>query len=142
MVDGVDPIQEVYQGGLIPTSVNGQIGNVTLANVKNGSYPIWSKLRIVSAGGSGVTSLVAAAQNFLSPSQPDFVPAGSLSVIHSHFAPPGVNFPSSGTNVPANGGTCGTEVGGDVGGVVLSLQADGDYCADNASPTGQTGLRQ
>jgi hypothetical protein len=141
-VDGVDPIQEVYQGGLIPTSGNGQIGNVTLANVKNGTYPIWSKLRIVSAGGAGVTNLVAAAQNFLSPSQPDFVPAGSLSVIHSHFAPPGVNFPSTGTNVAGNGSSCGTETGGDVGGTVISSQADGDYCADNASATGQTGLRQ
>ena len=144
-VDGVDPIQEVWQGGLIPTAGNGQIGNVTLANVKNGSYPIWSKLRFVTSSTDTFTAtLVNAAQNFLSPTQPDFVPVSSLFVLRSHFAPPTVAF--SGTNVPANGGNaagCTTaEIGGDVGGQVLSAQADGAYCKDNLLSTGQTGLRQ
>jgi hypothetical protein len=46
-----------------------------------------------------------------------------------------VNFPSTGVNVPFNGVNGGTEAGGDVGGMVYTYQADGDYIHD----TSQTG---
>jgi hypothetical protein len=157
-IDGVDPLQEVWTDGLVPTSANGLLGNVSLANVKSGAYPIWSKLRIVDASGgtSGASALVAAAQNFISPAQPDFVPVAQLAVVRSHFAPPfngsstyNVNFPSSGTNQPANGDgpNCNVsgatpEAGGDVGGLVISIQADSDFCTDAFSSTGVNGLRQ
>jgi hypothetical protein len=145
-VDGIDPIQQNWVDGLVPTSGNGLLGNVTLAHVKDGSYPIWSILRIVSAtsgtGFTAVQAIVADAANFLSPTQPDFVPLSALTIVRSHFAPPTVNFPSSGTNVAANGTGSDAEAGGDVGGVVLTLQADGDYNSDNGVATGITGRRQ
>jgi hypothetical protein len=159
-VDGVDPIQEAFTDGLFPTSGNGLLGNVSLSNVRNGSYPIWSKLRIVGSAGQGaaMASLFSSViQNYVGPTQPDFIPISQLLVVRSHFAPPApssgynVNFPSSGTNLPSNGTTgCGgpVEAGGDVGGVVYSQQTDADFCKDQAAtanphPTnGQTGRRQ
>ncbi len=152
-VDGVDPIQEVWVDGLVPTSGNNLLGDVTLAHVKDGSYPIWSIVRMVTdTSGTGLTSaqsLVADAVNFLSPTQPDFVPVSALGIVRSHFAPPGVTFPSpnSGglatTDTPCNGTAAGcAEAGGDVGGLVYSKQADGDYNLDNGVITGNTGKRQ
>lgn len=146
-VDGIDPIQEVWSDGLVPTSGNQLLGNVSLSHVKDGSYPIWSILRLVTdTSGTGLTAartLVADAVNFLSPSQPDFVPVTALTIVRSHFAPPGVSFPSgAGTNAPSNGTSTIAEAGGDVGGLVLTLQSDGDYNADNGVSTGYTGKRQ
>lgn len=155
-VDGVDPIQQVWTDGLVPTAGNGLLGNVSFANVKNGSYPIWSKLRIAAlpAGQAGASALATAAQSYVSPQQPDFVPVNQLLVVRSHFAPPynaasafSGSFPSSGTNVPANGTNgcnAGTtpEAGGDVGGLVYTLQSDGAFCSDSGSTTGQVGRRQ
>ena len=150
-VDGVDPIQQVWTDGLVPTAGNGLLGSVSFANVKNGSYPIWTKLRLASTGGTGAATLSTLAQNFLSPSQPDFVPISQLLVVHSHFAPPAgahydTNFPSSGTNVPSNGtANCNSgmpEAGGDVAGLVYTLQSDGAFCADTGIGGGQTGRRE
>src|SRR5208282_3048465 len=60
-VDGVDPLLNSYgpypgsagpcasgtcPAGTIPTPGNGGMGSVTLATVANGSYPIWSFLRL------------------------------------------------------------------------------------------------
>lgn len=175
-VDGVDPIQQVWSDGLVPTAGNGLLGDVSFANVKNGSYPIWSKLRLVAttaSGKTGAAALAAAGQNFISPTQPDFVPTSQLLITRSHFAPPfnanlsttnpgyadyyNVNFQSailtSGAtypNQPANGtGNCNTgvtvatpEAGGDVGGLIFTLQSDGDFCTDFGSQYGQVGRRQ
>jgi hypothetical protein len=164
-VDGVDPLQQVWTDGLIPTAGNGLLGDVSFANVKNGSYPIWSKLRLAAtpAGQAGAAAVATAAQNYISPSQPDFVPTSQLLIVRSHFAPPfnsnlattnpgyadkyNVNFLSSATNQPANGTTgCNTgstpEAGGDVGGLIYTLQSDGDFCADLGTAFGQTGRRQ
>ena len=64
-VDGVDPLLNSYgpypgsagpcvsgtcPAGTIPTPGNGGLGSVTLANVADGSYPIWSFLRLVCTG--------------------------------------------------------------------------------------------
>jgi hypothetical protein len=153
-VDGVDPIQQAWVDGLIPTSGNELLGNVTMAHVKDGSYPIWSLLRLVSdpALASGSTSpiqqLVTAAANFLTPNQPDFVHASQLTIVRSHFAPPGVTFPCFGSAVgtangqPANGTGTVLECGGDVGGLVYGIGSDKDYNTDTVSQYGNIGQRQ
>ena len=155
-VDGVDPLQQVWVDGLVPTAGNGLLGNVSFANVKNGSYPIWSKLRLaaVPAGQAGAQALSSAAQSYVSPQQPDFVPVNQLLIVRSHFAPPynssspyTAAFPSSGTNQPANGTSiCNAgstpEAGGDVAGLVYTVQSDGDFCSDSGSTYGQVGRRQ
>ena len=48
-IDGVDPIQNTYLNGVVPTTA-AELANVTLSNVANGSYPIWSNLRLVNVG--------------------------------------------------------------------------------------------
>ena len=136
-VDGVDPILDSYAGGAVPTSGNGLLPNVTLSHVKDGTYPIWSMLRLVSyAGGQAAAqTLAAAAQAQVSfgagATQPDFVPFNQLNVFHAHFAPSGFNFNSG--NVASDGpAVCGPnsnpEAGGDNGGLVFTLQAGADYC--------------
>jgi hypothetical protein len=146
-VDGVDPIQEVWTDGSIPTSSNNLLGDVTMAHVKDGSYPIWSVQRFVSlpgtAGATAVTALVKDMADFLSPSQPDFVPLSQLAVLRSHFSPPGVQYPgNSGTPANQTLGSTITESGGDVGGLILTLQSEGDYNADEGVSTGNVGRRQ
>jgi hypothetical protein len=144
-VDGVDPIQEVWSDGTIPTSTNDLLGDVTMAHVKDGSYPIWSIQRFVSdsgtAGNTVATNLASQLTKFLGPTQPDFVPLSQLAVVRSHFSPPGVSYPGN-SGTPANGTGTLTESGGDVGGLVLTLQSDGDYNADNGVETGNVGRRQ
>ena len=167
-VDGIDPIQENWTDGEIPTSSNGLLGDVTMAHVKDGSYPIWSILRLVStsANSSSVQKLITSAVDFLSPFQPDFVPSTQLYKVRSHFAPPGVAFPgcpngytppagadgSGGTPCPLgskaaspiNNGAAGgaAESGGDVGGLPYGIQSEGDYNATNSVKTGHIGKRQ
>ncbi|WP_446744586.1 hypothetical protein [Silvibacterium acidisoli] len=126
-VDGVDPIETTYAtAGVLPTTANGTLNKVTFANINNGTYPIWSLLRLVSAtpAPAAVTSIATAAQGFVATTtQPDFVPFTGLTVLHSHFTPPGITYPSASTTstpTPNNGGACGTEAGGDVGGVILA----------------------
>jgi ABC-type phosphate transport system substrate-binding protein len=144
-VDGIDPIQETWSGGLIPTINNDLLGDVSLAHVKDGTYPIWSIVRLVSDPGANATlaaNLRNAAATFLSPGQPDFVPLNQLAILRSHFAPPTVSFPSAGTNLPSNPGSTDGEAGGDVGGLVYTALADSLYENDNSSNTGNTGHRQ
>jgi len=158
----------------IPTSGNGYLTDVTFSDLQAGNYPIWSLLRLVTAT-SGIHHTAAnllayAAQNFVNSSgRPDFVPFNNnttftsvapLKVFHSHFAPPGVNFYSTGTNVAANGTSAYTpkatkctdaEAGGDVGGVIGAVndpaegglsESDEAYCSASGNPaTGQTGHR-
>jgi hypothetical protein len=143
-VDGVDPLQTTYTGGTIPQSGNGLLANVNLSHVADGSYPIWSELRFVSlnnANGSQSAANVAAATlasyaqaTSTTPggSQPDFITAPNLNVFHAHFAPPNFfsfnagNVPSDGTRVC--GPNASPEDGGDVGGLVFTIQAGADYC--------------
>jgi hypothetical protein len=126
-VNGYDPLYDSSATNYstikntIPTANNGYLSNVTFTDLNNGNYPAWSVLRLVSstAGYAYANNLATAAQNFISSSRPDFVPASSLTRVRSHFVPPSVTFSS--TNTPNNGGSCGTEAGGDVGGVILAL---------------------
>jgi hypothetical protein len=144
-VNGVDPIQESWTDGWIPTSGNDHLQNVNFAHVKDGSYPIWTMLRFVSYPGTeGATvaaELASGAQKFLSPTQPDFVPLDELAVVRSHFSPPDVSYPGN-SGSPSNGTGSTAEAGGDVGGLVLTLQSEGDYEKDNGVTTGNTGRRQ
>ena len=168
-VDGVDPLMASYRpysavsgagpcasgtcpAGTIPTLANGGLSAVTFPHVIDGSYPIWSFLRLVCVG-SGTAACTAAqtlatsAQNFvaLGPSvtslhPPDFVPVTSSTaawnsvVVRSHFTPPGTTIKCT---TVANGTTLTTitahkapECGGDVGGVVYTVTGDIDYETD------------
>jgi hypothetical protein len=161
-VDGVDPLlntsstsgitYSTYNGAL-PLAGSAEMANVNLLNVANGTYPIWSMVRLVNAGSTApaaVTNLANASQNFVqsgsSTARPDFVQTSSLSVVHSHVVPPaGAGEPTSAANghvgLPTSVCTA-TELGGDVGGTVLTLVADSTYCSRNGVKTGQTGLRK
>jgi len=132
-VNEVDPFYATYDDGTIPQSGNGLLPNVTFAHVADGSYPIWNQERLVSSPASaGVAATFASyTQSQLSATRPDFIPDSQLNVFHMHFAPVGVNF--NATNTAADGPkVCGagsaTEDGGELGGLVLSLQAGADYC--------------
>ena len=137
-VDGVDPLCSSYgcggSAGEIPTATNTFLSNVTLANVANGSYPIWSELRFVSTSSAGLTAaqaLAGFAQSFSTTpggSQPDFITAPNLNVIHAHFALPFVSDHYTASEGPrVCGASGGPEAGGDAGGIVTSLQAGSDY---------------
>jgi hypothetical protein len=141
-VDGVDPIEEVWQDGEVPTPSNNLESNVSFSNVKNGSYPIWSILRMVASNntsscvsttgtqvscGSLISTLTGNEERFVTPDFPDFVLKDQLSVVRSHFTPPTVVYPAG---APCNGDISGAETGGDVGGMVYSIQADNDVAAD------------
>lgn len=125
-VNGSDPLGA---GGVIPTT-SAQLNNINFTAVTSstGNYPIWSFLRLVTpSSDSGVQTAVlnlastAGAETQLN-NRPDFIASSSMSVVRSHFAPPGVTV--GGAAITANngklwntGGSCGTEAGGDVGGV-------------------------
>jgi ABC-type phosphate transport system substrate-binding protein len=121
-VDGVDPLQASYVDGAFPTTAN--TGVVTFTNIKNGTYPIWSVLRVVTDAPvpTAVRNLISAAQA-TTATTPDFVPAPNLNVFRSHYAQSGVN--------PHNGHLTGAaELGGDMGGAVYTVSADLDFIAD------------
>ena len=163
-VDGVDPLFSSYNtgdGGAIPTAPE-QLSLINFQNVRDGKYPIWSLLRLVC------TSTCTPANNFSSTIQgfvsfgdtanvtPDFVPVNSpsfpsfnMGAIRSHF------LPSAGTGEPTlnllNNGGCPTtgsassEVGGDVGGVVIPCAVSNDFITDynhTYSPYDTTGGNQ
>jgi hypothetical protein len=127
-VDGYDPLYDRTASNYsiikntIPTAGNGYLTDVKFTDLNNKHYPIWSMLRLVTGATADtyVTHLASIAQNFVNATTlPDFVKTADLTVVHSHFTPPGV------TTTPNNGGTgtgsCGTEAGGDVAGVILAL---------------------
>jgi hypothetical protein len=143
-MDGIDPIQDTYSNGTIPQSGNGLLPNVTLSHVKDGTYPVWSMLRLVSTSSASqavAQAIATAEQGMVSfgsgATQPDFVPASQLNVFRGHYAPSGVNFNAG--NV-ASTGACGkAEAGGDAGGVVFTNQAGLDYCVLKGSTTNGPG---
>ncbi len=170
-VDGIDPIQTTYTGGTIPTTANGLLTNVTMANIVNGSYPIWSFIRLVcigngsSAACSAASSLASNSQNYVALGAsvdalhpPDFVPvantvntAWNSIVVRSHFTPPGIPTPAcNGTGTLVSNGAMSSvateipECGGDVGGTVYTIKGDTDYANDFQSGLGvkKTGENQ
>jgi hypothetical protein len=151
-VNGIDPLQEVWTDGLIPNTVYDNLPSVSLDHVRDGSYPVYSILRIESSSTATPTvqALVASAIRFLGPTQPDFVHITQLPIVRSHFAPPGVAFAgctpvlgSSNCSQSASNGTgSNPEAGGDVGGLALPLQSEFDYITDTGNQNGNTGFRQ
>jgi hypothetical protein len=153
IVDGVDPIKSTYTNGVIPTT-SAELATVNFAHLNDGTYPIWSLIRIVTVDTTTAAiakTLAQAAANYSTTSHPDFYTyyttkgLVAVNVERSHFAPPGIAFPSSGTNKPANGGVSATgigactavEAGGDVGGVVINIASvDQNYCKDTGSTFG------
>jgi len=133
-VDGYDPLYDSSASNYstiantIPTNAttgNNDLQYVKFTDLNNGHYPAWSALRVVT-GAPGSTNytyanlLAQALQGFSTPTLPDFVPFTSLNVWRQHFTPPGVTVtPNNGTGT-ALGLSCGTELGGDVGGVILT----------------------
>jgi hypothetical protein len=155
---GTCPAGTIPTGSSASDGGNGGITAVTLANVQNGSYPIWSFLRLVcTTACTGASNLATATQSNLgfgasaSPSTPpDFVPTaatGALAVhnstvVRSHFLPPGIGgLHCTVSNGLAAGGEL-TECGGDVGGVVYTQVGDEDFDANTFSETGITGNRR
>jgi hypothetical protein len=68
---------------------------------------------------------------------PDFLPLSATGVLRSHYKQSNI----LGQN--GSGGSCVPgEAGGDVGGAVLTIQGDQDYCAATGSKVGRVGLKQ
>jgi hypothetical protein len=127
-IDGVDPINQTYTGGIFPTCPTPPCaGVVTFPHILDGTYPDWNVLRIATAFPvpSGISSLITAAQTQVL-NLPDFVPFSQLQVFRSHYLQSGVQ--------ARNGHIArSTESGGDVGGAVYTVQAD----LDNITDTGK-----
>jgi hypothetical protein len=125
-VDGVDPLQySWYQTrGTFPNCVYPCKGLIPFVNILNGSYPIWTIMRVATnlPVPAGITTLVKNVQNSATEGFPDIVPFGELQVFRSHFEQSGF--------APHNGFSGTPESGGDVGGAVFYIQDDLDVFAD------------
>ena len=149
-VDGVDPLSggtgiSTTAPSNFPQCVNAAVTPCVLnfTNIKNGSYPIWSKYRAVydyTDSLSLATNLVTLAQTAATTTYSDFVPANSLNVFHSHFAQV---VTTSGGGYPGNNGikTGVPETGGDMGGAVLTKESELDFIADSGGNQ-QVNLKQ
>ncbi len=189
-VNGVDPLFATAGGALdtnanpagafnVPQcNLNGTLPcwshNIPFTNIYNGSYPLWSLLRLVTFENvSGKSATPAAVLNMTAYDQEevanasrntaDFVPfltnltnSGSLTapawtgnlnlwVFREHFVQSKINgynghsacspALTSTTTVSLQGGTSGqatclVDLGGDVGGEVMTVQADFDFNSD------------
>jgi len=128
MVDNIDPLRGGYIGGAFPSCPTPPCpGLVAFPNVKNGFYPIWSLLRIVTLNPTptGVAQLYTAALQEAGQI-PDFAPANQLSVFRSHYDQSGV--------AASNGIIAGhAEAGGDMGGAIFTITSDKDYFTDTGT---------
>jgi len=150
-VDGVDPL---YSGpndnpngvGVFPQcTVNGSgqvtsCPQLTFPNIVNGTYPIWSKYRLMydpTDSTNIATAVVAYAQEAANPGGgnpgsgilTDFLPATKLQVFRSHYAQ--VVRDNGIAYGPNNGLKSGVpETGGDAGGAVFTVQSELDFIAD------------
>ena len=146
-VDGVDPL---YSGpsanpngvGVLPgCTVNGSnyataCPNLTFPNLINGSYPIWSKYRLIWDPFTSSTNIakfmVKYAQTASDPTTgavTDFLPAAYMQTFHSHF----IQITSdTGHAFTGNNGFKSKvpETGGDMGGAVLTIQSELDFILD------------
>jgi hypothetical protein len=96
---------------------------------------LWNEERLISYGSPAAATLQAYVQSQVSfgpgTAHPEFIPDQQLNVFHAHFAPVDIVFNAN--NTPSDGPkVCGTnaspEDGGDVGGLVFTVQAGADYC--------------
>jgi len=123
-LDGVDPIQSAYSGGVLPlcSAPCPATPGTTFPHLRDGSYRAWSIVRLVTdKTGPNFTNaqdLVSKLQNELNSTVPDFVSYAATSdgdpgmpYYRSHFKVAGV------AGTPNNGiGNSDLEKGGDVGG--------------------------
>lgn len=115
------PEKDIWQGGL------------SFPNVRKGTYPSWSLLRVVSSGTplKNVETLIKASQAFVVDAIPDYVPATKtvgktqtdpgLELVRAHYQQ------YDGADNLLGGGpvNCGkTEAGGDMGGTILPFISD------------------
>lgn len=125
-VDGVDPLNySWYQSrGTFPDCVYPCKGLIPFVNILNGSYPIWTIMRVATnlPIPSGITTLIKNVQTGAVSGFPDIVPFSELQVFRSHFLQEGF--------APSNGFEATAESGGDVGGAVFYIQDDLDVYTD------------
>jgi hypothetical protein len=140
---------------------------VTLTNIKNGSYPLWNILRVITTGplgafntsgaclsGATVCEMVAASQAAYA-TIPDLVATSGLQAFRSHqtIMDGGKTFAQhNGTKhytgvtgtpcgfAPVTGAAIVYECGGDVSGARLTTQQDQDQITDTAAEL--VGLQQ
>jgi hypothetical protein len=133
-VDDVDPLFSCYSGGALPVCSGPCPGLVTFPNLMDGGYPIWNIIRVITAKTvpSFIAGLIIGARS-QTANYPDYVPSTLLNVFRSHYTQAGV----SGKNGHASHES---QAGGDVGGAVLTVQADLDFYTDTGKEL--TGLKQ
>jgi len=143
-VNGVDPIQDTYTGGVLPGNGGVPLTNVTFKWLNMGDYAIWSPVRIVSATPepAGIANLITAAQTAPLTSV-DMIPLSNLKVWKSHFSIPAINivYGANGTTISSANDLCNSagalaEFGGDAGGASIGKQSNLDFCADYGNVTG------
>jgi hypothetical protein len=150
-VDGVDPfwayptartdggaVYSMPQCSALPCTA------IPFPNVVNGSWPIWNYFRLIydpaSNNGNFVIGLINTVTNFAANDGFDFVPASKMQVFRSHYSQETTwsgngQYPNNGI-VPAGN----SEAGGDMGGMVLTIQSEIDYYNDTSNQ--QLQLRQ
>ena len=125
-------------------------GGLSFPNLRNGTYPSWSVVRLVS-NGTGLTNaktLVKDSQAFVVTSVPDYVPATKtiaggitdpgLVLVRSHYQ----EYDGAGNLLgaaPINSGT--TEAGGDAGGQILSCPTTTTCSKTTQQVQGNQGLQ-
>ncbi len=127
-VDNVEPLYSSYGsnpngGGVFPSCTTPPC-KLTFPNVASGAYPIWNVLRVTTASPEPATiaTLFADAETQAKNEISDFLPV-PLTILRSHFTDP------LQTNTPANGLLCTgqLQVGGDMGGQILTKAEDDDF---------------
>jgi hypothetical protein len=148
-VNGVDPLLNTYQGGVLPgtgasysgcggTCTDPGLSAVTFAGLNAGDYPIWSALRLVGRPSDAAVAAMITALGVIDSSQNDYIPLRSLNVWHSHFylnggAVSAVNVSNGNTTFANSLNICTgglPEAGGDVGGANLLIKNNHDFCSD------------
>lgn len=136
-IDGIEPLYSTYNSnpngaGQFPPCTTPPC-KLTFPNVANGNYPDWNILRVTTATPepSGIKTLFSDAETQAKNEVSDFLPV-PLSILRSHYTDP------LQTNTPADGLLCSGEiqVGGDMGGQVLTTTEDKDFIEN----TGGTGV--
>lgn len=126
-VNSVDPLYSNNGNpngtGALPTCTTPPC-KLTFPNISNGTYPLWNVARVITASPepSGIGSLLSDAELQAKNEISDFLPI-PLQVLRSHFTDPGQ------FNTPADGLLCTgeQEVGGDVGGLILTTGQDDNF---------------
>jgi hypothetical protein len=151
-VDGIDPLfatPSANSGGIgaLPQCTYYPCPAIPFTNVVNGAYPIWTTFRWIvdqSLYGYEYNNVYAYLEDSAGADINDFYPVLSTSgvnqqkVFRSHFTQiaqtnGSAQYPSNGVcSAGFNGavGACEPEVGGDMGGQVLTVQSEVNYIND------------